>query len=77
MGYGSGGHMMYGYGGWFMWIIILVLAVLVIYLFTQQRRAPSYGNPAAGETAMDILKKRLARGEISREEFESLKKDLQ
>ena len=75
MGYGY--HMMYGYGGWFMWIIILVLVVLVIYLFAQQKKAPSYGNTAPGETAMDILKKRLARGEISREEFESLKKDLQ
>ena len=77
MGYGYGGHMMYGYGGWFMWIIILVLVVLVIYLFTQKKKAPLHGNTAAGETAMDILKKRLARGEISREEFESLKKDLQ
>ena len=41
MGFGYGGHMMYGYGGWLMWFIILVLAVLVIYLFTQQKRTPA------------------------------------
>jgi putative membrane protein len=28
------------------------------------------------ETAMEVLKKRYARGEISREEFEQIKKDL-
>jgi Short C-terminal domain len=29
------------------------------------------------ETALDILKKRYARGEISRQEFEAMKKDVQ
>jgi putative membrane protein len=76
MGYGYGGHMMYGYGGWFMWIIILVLVILVIYLFSQQKRYQASGS-MDGETAMDILKKRLARGEITSEEYEKLKKDLQ
>jgi putative membrane protein len=75
MNYGFDGHMMYGYGGWFMWIILIALVVLVIYLFTQQKKLPS-SQSATGETALDILKKRFARGEISKEEFESMKRDL-
>ncbi|KJS28868.1 MAG: hypothetical protein VR64_22390 [Desulfatitalea sp. BRH_c12] len=75
MNYGYG-HMMYGYGGWIMWIILIVLVFLVIYLFTQQKRSSS-SESANGETALDILKKRFARGEISKEEYESMKRDLQ
>lgn len=83
MGYGYGGNMMYGYGGWIMWLIILVLAGLAIYFLVMQTRhmhssqwrSPQEGH--SGETALDILKKRFARGEITKEEFENMKKDLQ
>ena len=36
----------------------------------------SYYRNSSGSNAMEILKERYARGEISREEFESMKKDL-
>ena len=35
-----------------------------------------YNNSSSDSKAMAILKERYARGEISREEFESMKKDL-
>jgi hypothetical protein len=36
----------------------------------------NYYRSGSGSNAMEILKERYARGEISREEFESMKKDL-
>ena len=36
----------------------------------------NYYRNGSGSDAMEILKARYARGEISREEFESMKKDL-
>jgi len=37
----------------------------------------AYISGESGENAVDILKKRYARGEITKEEFESMKKDLE
>jgi Short C-terminal domain len=35
------------------------------------------GGAAKGESALDILKKRYAKGEISKEDFERLKKEIE
>lgn len=73
-------HMMDGpMGGWMIvgmifWAALLTgVVLLVAWAF---RRSGPGGGPRAGETALDILKKRYARGEISREEFESIRKDI-
>jgi putative membrane protein len=67
-------HWMNGYGGWFMgggmWLLWIVLVALVLgVLWTVAGRG---GRSGAGltDTAEEILKKRYARGEISREEFQ-------
>lgn len=73
---GGWGHMMdFGYGGAFMWFIFLVLIGFVIYFIVQGTKAKSPESPA-GETPLDIIKKRYARGEITKEEFDDVKKDL-
>jgi len=60
----------------FMWIILITIIIAVILL------AKGYYGPAmkeggpTGETPLDVLKKRYARGEISKEEFEEKKRDL-
>jgi putative membrane protein len=76
-----GPGMMGGLGfGWFMPILAIVFWGLVIWGIVAFIRflVSSSGTPAAVHTAsaIEILKDRYARGEISREEFEEKRKDL-
>ncbi len=72
-----------GYGfGWFggiimiaFWIAIIVGIVLLIRWLIISTRTTSHGT-GSGESALEILKKRYARGEINKEEFEEKKRDL-
>jgi putative membrane protein len=83
-GYGMGPGMMgWGYGmGWigmiFMaafWIAVIVgIVFLIRWLVVSTGSAGKRGK--AEESALEILKKRYARGEIKKEEFEEKKKDL-
>ena len=64
----------------FMFIIVLFFIFTVFgrrsgrYPWENNRNYNSSG--ANEETALDILKKRYAKGEISKEEYERIKKDL-
>jgi len=69
------GHGM-GIGMGWGWIIGLILLVLVIWLVVRATSQTSSSATQPEETALDVLKKRYARGEISKEEFEDKKKDL-
>ena len=77
------GMMGHGYGmGWFgpilmiaFWIAVIVGIVFLIRWLVLAVRPGSHGT-AAGESALEILKKRYARGEINKEEFEQKKRDL-
>ncbi len=72
-GYGYGSSMMYGgeIFGWLFTILILIgLVLLIKYLWE------GGGAKRGEESALEILKKKYARGEISKEEFEEKKKDL-
>ena len=74
---GSWGHMMgYGYGGGFMWLIVLVLVGVVIYFLLQSSKSKDSA-VSTTETPLDILKKRYAKGEIDKEEFDRKKEDLE
>jgi putative membrane protein len=73
------GHMMgFGYGGILMWIIFLIIIGVIIYLVLRGTKSsnPFGSDSSSGETPLDILKKRYAKGEITREEFEGMKRDL-
>ncbi len=85
---GYGGHMGpgmmgWGYGTGWIWHIIMVafwIAVIVgiIFLIRWLVISTSTGGRAARseDSALEILKRRYARGEINKEEFEEKKKDL-
>ena len=71
----------FGWGGmWFGWIFwLLLLAVIIWAVVTIVNRNQGHGSNRyfpAHEDALEILKKRYAREEITREQFEQMKKDL-
>ena len=75
---GLGGYMFPGLG----LIVIIVLVIIVLWALAGGRSsgsggAPSDIRPHPPETPLEIVRKRYARGEITREEFERMKKDLQ
>lgn len=78
MGYGGYGYGMMGYGwGWLMMIgifILVVLGIIALVRYLQQSARP--GRQTAAKTALDILKERYARGEISDEEYQAKKAEI-
>ncbi len=71
MDYGGYGMMSGGFWiiGIIFWLLVLIgLVLLIKYLWE--------GGAKKEESALEILKKRYAKGEISKEEFEDRKKDL-
>ena len=64
-----------------MWIIPLVMMIICIVAFRFfMVKGRFFGrdqsDSSSGENALDILKKRYARGEISKDEFETMKNDI-
>ena len=84
-----GSEHFYG-SGWMMYpgimpIIILVVVLIIFFMLFKHEGYRQSGGDASeirsthseySETAMDILNKRYAKGEISKEEFEQIKKDI-
>jgi putative membrane protein len=73
--------MMDGMGMMVWGLVTFVLGLLVLFLFVL---AAAYAvnwvwrqNPTGGESALEVLKKRYARGEISKDEYEKIKTDIQ
>jgi putative membrane protein len=59
----------------FFWVLIIVGGVFLFRWAVEQGRSDR--RPGSHEeTALEILKKRYARGEIDREEFEAKRRDL-
>ena len=58
-----------------LWILIIVAVLFFVYWLFENGKIGGSGDRTA-ESALDILKKRYARGEIDKEQFESMKRDI-
>ena len=61
--------MMYGLGGWWMWIIGPAMIVLVVWLVASLARDTTAQSSHQTDAPRRILDDRLARGEIDRDEY--------
>ena len=61
--------------GWIFWIGIIALFVWALSN-SSNRRHPTHLNFPQQETPLDILKRRYAKGEITKEQFDQMKKDI-
>ncbi len=75
-----GMHPMWGW--WGIWGVGMLLSVflfwalVIVGIVVGIRWLIREGRPAASDSALEILRRRYARGEINREEFEARRKDL-
>lgn len=76
----SGWGMMGGFSGWwFMPIFMILFWGLVIWGIVALVRGlggPRGSDSSKADSALEVLKRRYARGEINKEEYEEKKKDL-
>lgn len=56
--------------GWGMWFIPLLIILIVYLLFKNNSQSKNQ------ETSLGVLKRRYAKGEITKEEYEQMKSDL-
>lgn len=77
--HGMGGMMSYGWG--FTSLIPLAFLVLLVlglyYLIKEFTKTGKSEQPGHGDSALDILKERYARGEITSEEYLKMKEELE
>ncbi|WP_416208186.1 SHOCT domain-containing protein [Halomonas sp.] len=79
----------FAWGGWWLFpimpLFMIVLFMAMVYFCRGGASRHTSRNDTDGsssdsknsETAIEVLKKRYAKGDITREEFEQVKKDLQ
>ncbi|HIE56559.1 MAG TPA: SHOCT domain-containing protein [Chromatiaceae bacterium] len=68
----------FGFGGgimWLVWILIILAVVWVIRSAVSPDRGKS--PPSQQDSALEILKARYARGEITAEEYQRMRRELE
>ncbi|MFZ0132211.1 MAG: SHOCT domain-containing protein [Desulfobacterales bacterium] len=77
MGWGIGG------GGWLggifmlVWWIVVIAALVALFRWLSTSRRSASACSSSSESALDIAKKRYARGEIDQEQYLALKRELE
>lgn len=67
-----------GFGVFWMVLLLIALVALAVWLVRASSRGTgtSRAKDAERESAVEVAERRYAKGEISREEFESIKRDV-
>ena len=68
-----------GFGG--LWMLLLLIGLIILTVWIVRQMFPQENQSSAKsverESAIEVAERRYARGEIDKEQFESLKRDLQ
>lgn len=78
--WGWGGMMGGGLGMIAFWVLVIALVIWAVRGLTENSRQsqPPAGTPGGERpTPLEILQARYARGEVSRDEYEAIRRDLQ
>ena len=70
---GFGGH---GWGMGLAWLAGLIIIILIVWLANTLINQNKNRYENIGSSALEILKERYAKGEISKEEFEEKKREI-
>ena len=64
------------FGGWMVIIWVVIIALIVWGVIVLVRRGTSVSDTPQKRDPLDIARERYARGEITKEEFEEIKRNL-
>lgn len=64
------------FGGWMIILWVVVIGLIVWGVVALAKRGTSTSDTTQKRDPLDITKERYAKGEISKEEFEEIKKNL-
>jgi len=64
------------FGGWMIIVWVVVIALIVWGVIALVKHSSSTTNTLQKHSPLDTAKERYARGEISKEEYEEIKKNL-
>ena len=65
-----------GFGGGFMWLFIVLLIIALVWIGTAVAGGSGRSRDAP-RNALEILKERYANGEIDRDQFERMRRDIE
>lgn len=74
--YGGWGGGLWGFGGLLGLCLWVLLLIWLLYALLGHSKKEEANPPTPSPTPLDILKKRYAQGDISKKDFEIMKKDL-
>ena len=60
----------------FIFFILIIIGVIFLIVWIVKRATHSGIEDKTGSKALEVLKERYAKGEITKEQYESMKKDL-